>query len=471
MLKEKTQSGIQSAEAQFGIRYSVLLNLPYFDPIISTAIDTLHNLFLGTGKHCFVVWVEEGLVSKPKLIELENKAELFTVPAGIGRLPCSFSSSYGAFTASQWRTWITVYSPVILKTILPPSDLQCWLLFVRACSILCSHCILQSDITSVDMFLEQFCRQFERLYGSTQCTFNMHLHLHLKQTFLNFGPPHASWCFAFERFNGLLGSFHTNNKEIESQIMRKFCQSQSIHGIDIPLDDHMKSLFSGEFQKDMTSTLHSDSFHLLHIAQSHIGQITTFAFVKNAGIDPFKPFHNDIFSDDITKELESTYKQLYPQRTICSVLRFYRKFYRVLVADDLIGSSAPGPNNKNSSVIMAYWSKSGCSLNEIDYNRMQVGIVQYFISHTQSFLEESEVREEEHIFACVRWKEQHPHYDWFGISATVCVNSNTSDSPFVLLPVQRIACRCATIVMPVDFGTLTETVFIACPIPLRYSLL
>jgi hypothetical protein len=38
-------------ERDFGTRYSVLLELVYFDPIRMTALDPMHNLFLGTAKH------------------------------------------------------------------------------------------------------------------------------------------------------------------------------------------------------------------------------------------------------------------------------------------------------------------------------------------------------------------------------------------------------------------------------------
>ena len=57
--------------------------------------------------------------------------------------------------------------------------------------------------------------------------------------------------------------------------------------------------------------------------------------------------------------------------------RFYRKFGRVTLAGDLIGSDMPGPNNKSSSVIMAYWPGRSRTLDNIDYNRMRVGVVQY----------------------------------------------------------------------------------------------
>ena len=53
VLKETTKTGISAAESRYGVRYSILLSLPYFDPVRFTAIDTMHNLFLGTGKRMF----------------------------------------------------------------------------------------------------------------------------------------------------------------------------------------------------------------------------------------------------------------------------------------------------------------------------------------------------------------------------------------------------------------------------------
>lgn len=47
-MDELTKSGVKSAESQPGVRYSILMALPYFDPIRFTAIDSMHNLFLGT---------------------------------------------------------------------------------------------------------------------------------------------------------------------------------------------------------------------------------------------------------------------------------------------------------------------------------------------------------------------------------------------------------------------------------------
>ncbi len=68
----------------------------------------------------------------------------------------------------------------------------------------------------------EFCVCFERLYGKKFATPNMHLHLHIKECVLDYGPVNAFWCFPFERFNGILGNFQKNWMLPELQMLKKF---------------------------------------------------------------------------------------------------------------------------------------------------------------------------------------------------------------------------------------------------------
>ena len=61
------------------------------------------------------------------------------------------------------------------------------------------------------------------MHGSSIITPNMHLHCHLKECVLDYGPLQIFLCFPFERYNGLLGAFPNNNKSIEVQLMNRFC--------------------------------------------------------------------------------------------------------------------------------------------------------------------------------------------------------------------------------------------------------
>ena len=51
-LNAETKQQQKAIQKKYGLRYSALIELPYFDPIRHTVIDPMHNLFLGTAKHC-----------------------------------------------------------------------------------------------------------------------------------------------------------------------------------------------------------------------------------------------------------------------------------------------------------------------------------------------------------------------------------------------------------------------------------
>lgn len=160
ILQETTRAGVKRLESQYGVCYSILLSLPYFGPIRFTAIDPLHDLLLGTGKHCFKVWVAKGILTDTSLTEIDHRARLIKVPSEVGRLPTNISSNYGGFKEDQWRAWITVYSLVILKGILPPSHFLCWMVFVRACWRLCQRILRKVDLVTADLLLLNFFEKF-----------------------------------------------------------------------------------------------------------------------------------------------------------------------------------------------------------------------------------------------------------------------------------------------------------------------
>ena len=55
---------------------------------------------------------------------------------------------------------------------------------------------------------------------------NMHLAGHLTDCIRDHGPVYAFWLYAFERMNGILGSFQTNSIDFTVQLMRKFSRLQ-----------------------------------------------------------------------------------------------------------------------------------------------------------------------------------------------------------------------------------------------------
>ena len=163
---------------------------------------------------------------------------------------------------------------------------------------------------------------------------------------------------------------------------------------------------------------------LLHNAYDPLNTVKTFAWKDDIkALLPLPPFFDEVFTSEGTSQLTELYKQMYPDRDFSNILVpvSYRKFGRLMLAGNLVGSEMPGPNSILSAVIMAYWYTTRCDLSNINYSTMQVGVVQYFLRHriiTSNATNETSV--EDHLFAKVKWKVLHRHYDWFGAAAT-CV--------------------------------------------------
>ena len=111
------------------------------------------------------------------------------------------------------------------EDVLPREHYSCWQLFVNACYILCRRIVTRDQVKKADDLLNEFCTAFLKLYGPEHCNKNMHLHLHLAECIYDFGPVYSFWCFSFERMNGILGSYHTNNRNISVQLASRFLDS------------------------------------------------------------------------------------------------------------------------------------------------------------------------------------------------------------------------------------------------------
>ena len=88
--------------------------------------------------------------------------------------------------------------------------------------MVCSRAISYECIQLADRLIHQYCCIFEQEFGKDKCYPNLHLHCHLKQCLLDYGPATSFW------LNGCLGNFHTNNLAVEVQLFRKFISRQKV---------------------------------------------------------------------------------------------------------------------------------------------------------------------------------------------------------------------------------------------------
>ena len=90
-----TKEEQKEIECNYGCRYSILQELPYYDIIRFCVIDPMHNLLLGTGKHILSVWKALGIIDKHHFSSIQDIVD--------GRIPSKIASGFTSFTAEQWK--------------------------------------------------------------------------------------------------------------------------------------------------------------------------------------------------------------------------------------------------------------------------------------------------------------------------------------------------------------------------------
>ena len=420
----------------YGVYYSSLLKLEYFDAVRFTAIDPMHNLFLGTAKHLFKLWVEKDILSKKSLQEIDKRISQCDVPTGFGRLPSKIASNYGCYTASQWKNWTLIYSMYCLNGLLPQAHLRCWQTFVLACQYLSQHIISEQDITIAGGLFVKFGKEFQQLYGNEKVTPNMHLHCHLKECALDFGPLHGFWCFSFERFNGILGATQMNGRSIEVQLMRKLIVGRFIWNAEMPTCD-----FKNTFMPFFSYCGTDDNYEFSSSNAMYFSKSASCQDLKDIDWDDLslvflpKSFQYLNIDPDDLQLLLNCYKQLLPTETIAidSLSTIARKYAFVFLGTEKFGSKRDNKSLRSSRV-MASWADDDGSIKPSISKRP--GQVNFYILH--SLTVDGVTRQ--FVLACVYWHKRDDETDFYGKPTEVWrLKEFDTPGPATFMPVQRIA--------------------------------
>jgi hypothetical protein len=376
----RTKSEASKIASETGVRFSPLMELEYFDVVRMNTVDPMHNLFLGTAKRVVTVWKEKGFIGDEALTTIEERVASIQGPPGMGRLPVgSILTSFGGLTADQWKHWVTNYSAFALRPpVLPAEAYTNWLKFVRACQIMCTTPLTPEGIEEADELLLAFCDEFEKLYGPQSITPNMHLHGHLRECMEDYGPIHAFWLFAFERYNGYLAELPANNRAVEVQFVERFLRDAAQASLPLPAefrDEFLPLWPDAERQKPVNS-------------EGNRIQLSAFlgAASSLSGLDWTK---HSVFlqmgrqrcclSDDDLKNLEKMYISLYmgvvrPDQLECT--RVIEKSQRLKVLNQHILSAS------KTSICALWHAKDGhIDTNAEEGNEMHAGVVEFFLSH------------------------------------------------------------------------------------------
>lgn len=258
----------------------------------------MHNLLLGTAKHVTQIWLQTEVIKQDSLAIIQARVNNIKVPVDLGRIPSKIECHFSGFTADEWKNWTLVYSLICLKDIIADKHYVIWSLFVKASIILLKREVSQTEVMESHRLLIVFCKKFEAMYGKEKCTMNMHLHQHLKRCILDFGPAYVFWCFSFERMNGILGSYPTNNQSIEIQMMRRF----------------------NEFKQSKGIIAGSDNFSFDHLLKSSTAERGTLKEIDSLKVTKMLlPCKECTLSGEEKKEVSDIFCQMYPNNSMVMV--------------------------------------------------------------------------------------------------------------------------------------------------------
>lgn len=117
---------------------------------------------------------------------------------------------------------------------------------------------------------------------------------------------HHGAIYAFERFNGVLGSYFTNNKNIEPQITWRFSEHQAVCNEDIAFEEFKSIIPHNQQQEDKWRTI-SNSFFLFHYSNDS-------ETIKAFAHECYSPTSSISWGSFLTEEadqLSNLYHQLY----------------------------------------------------------------------------------------------------------------------------------------------------------------
>ena len=391
LLSKRTITDLRTSESASGCHYSILLKLPYFDASRMLIIDPMHNLFLGSAKRVVKhIWISKGIIPATSFEVIQQRVNLVTAPSGIGHIPHKIFSGFSSFTADQWKNWVLYYSLISLHDILSDEHLECWRHFVLACRTLYHKSLTTSQIALGNALLLQFCRM-ERIYGKESITPNMHMHCHLRSCIDDYGPLYGFWLFAFECYNGILGSTPNNSHSIEVQLMQLFVRDAEVVSMSLPgeFSSDLKPLFPKEVSDSASGSLRET---LLPIARHTVTRTSESDHCKWALTSPGVTISLPKYSTKILLNewqidcLLKLYMELYqlPESRVCMTTTICKKYKSVTVNNILFGSSKSMSSassvvlvKRDSSAIFAQLPRTG-TITE----HAAAAQIHYFFQHT-----------------------------------------------------------------------------------------
>ncbi len=448
--ENKTQK--EKLESQYGCRDSVLLELSYFDIIRQNVIDPMHNLFLGSAKSFFALLVEREILDDIKMAQMTQNLEKIYSNSSKSWLPKNIGSHWKYFNAYEWKQFTLVYSLQAFRGVISKQYLETWSIFVEACQLISKPCVTKTDLEAADLCFQNYIKALQKQFGRESIKPNQHMSCHLKECIEDFGPIYCFWLFAFERFNGFLGDYRTNNKGLEVTLMRKVLSDCSLASKTFDLPDSFfdscslpksKVCISG---KDELKTL---SYEVKQLAQKPIEECRQLwcdlSIIKlPKSVTPTSKLNAKCLQAIDTDDLQLLHEMYSAMYQGCNIelhdlSSMARKCERLDFGSEKF--SCRGNTESKLCLIFANWSDPVGKITP-ENTSIRLGVVKYFILHNVQI----DGKAKSHILCSVDWYTDFTDSLPTGYLPPVKVfwkKKKICPGPASFMPVQRIMSKSA----------------------------
>lgn len=190
--------------------------------------EYMHLVCLGVVRKVLTLWIS----GKPKYLKLSAN-ETINISKNLENLRPFFCSDFNRrprtlaelprWKATEFRQFILYSCTVVLRKI-PQPYLNHFMSLHCAIFILCSESLLQDFGKYADSLLKYFVKQFPRLYGKENLSYNVHGLLHVYDDVQNFGNLDAYSAFSFENYLGQIKKLVRSGNLPLSQVCRRLSE-------------------------------------------------------------------------------------------------------------------------------------------------------------------------------------------------------------------------------------------------------
>ena len=120
--------------------------------------------------------------------------------------------------------------------LIPSTNYRSLVLLSQIVELVVSPVFDEDMLECLYRLLHEHHKVFCQVYGKWSVTVNYHMSLHLPRMIADLGPPHAFWCFPYERINGMLIGTPNSGGNVEAEVASRFIRDMSLSNRNTSVD-------------------------------------------------------------------------------------------------------------------------------------------------------------------------------------------------------------------------------------------